>query len=226
MADAWNLLGALYHHHARMNEAEGCYRRAVALRPSYAEAHGNLGVCLQAQSRWEEAEAAYRAAIDANTGFYDAYANLASLLHFLGRVDEAEAACRRALQLRPNFANAYVNLGAALHSQGRVEEAHQSYWAASKSNPPSAVMHSYALFAEQYLPDVTPQRLREVHDESGPAAGRAAPPDLAAARQHPRSRAAPAAGLRFPRPEQTSGGHVAAAGDREPGPGELSGHAV
>jgi len=162
-AQAWNSLGCLLQNQARVHEAEGAYRNAVISAPGYSEAFGNLAVSLQSQSRWQEAESAYRDALAINPRFADAESNLASLLHFLGRVDEAEAACHRALAVRPDFANAYTNLGASVHSQGRVEDAHAAYWQASRYNPTSSMMHSYALFSEQYLPDVTPQRLLEVH---------------------------------------------------------------
>jgi tetratricopeptide (TPR) repeat protein len=46
------------------SEAEEAYRRAIKLKPDYAEAHLRLGVTLQELRRPAEAEAASRRAID------------------------------------------------------------------------------------------------------------------------------------------------------------------
>ena len=39
------------------DEALACYRRALELKPDYAEAHSNLGIALKDQGKLEEAVA-------------------------------------------------------------------------------------------------------------------------------------------------------------------------
>ena len=51
-------------------------RRALAIKPDYAEAHGNLGITLQDQGRLSEAEASLRQALIIEPDFLEAYSNL------------------------------------------------------------------------------------------------------------------------------------------------------
>lgn len=47
----------------KLEEAIGCYRRAIALQPAFPEAHNNLGNALREAGRLEEAVACYTACI-------------------------------------------------------------------------------------------------------------------------------------------------------------------
>ena len=47
---------------SRIAEAVACYRRALELKPDYAEAHNNLGNALKDQGKPDEAVACYRRA--------------------------------------------------------------------------------------------------------------------------------------------------------------------
>src|SRR5262249_52480339 len=58
--DHGNMLGRQNRH----KDAEGAFRRAIAIRHDDAKAHHNLGVALAWQDKYKEAEAAYRRAID------------------------------------------------------------------------------------------------------------------------------------------------------------------
>ena len=46
----------------KLDEAVACYRRALELKPDYAEAHSNLGNALKDQGKLDEAVACYRRA--------------------------------------------------------------------------------------------------------------------------------------------------------------------
>lgn len=63
-----------------LDGAERAYRKALELRPGYAEALGNLGNVLQKQRRLDEAIENYRAAIAIRPEFFrQAASNLASM---------------------------------------------------------------------------------------------------------------------------------------------------
>ena len=57
---AWNRLGTVWHTMGRIEEGINAYRRAIALRPSYAAAHCNLGKAMQDLDRPDEAIAAFK----------------------------------------------------------------------------------------------------------------------------------------------------------------------
>ena len=48
----------------KLDEAVACYRRALELKPDYAEAHNNLGNALKDQGKLDEAVACYRRALE------------------------------------------------------------------------------------------------------------------------------------------------------------------
>ena len=95
----------------RLAEAIACYRRALELKPDYAEAHNNLGTTLQAQGKLAEAIACYRRALELKPDYAEAHNNLGTALQAQGKLDEAIACYRRALELKPDFAEAHNNLG-------------------------------------------------------------------------------------------------------------------
>lgn len=72
----------------RFAEAEAAYRRALEIRPDYAEAHNNLGYLLRLTKRFAEAEAAYRQALAIKPDYAEARWSLGLLLLYLGRLAE------------------------------------------------------------------------------------------------------------------------------------------
>jgi protein O-GlcNAc transferase len=63
MSEALTNLGATLQELNRLDEAEESLKKALTLRPEYAEAHYNLGITLKEQGRLIEAEASYKQAI-------------------------------------------------------------------------------------------------------------------------------------------------------------------
>src|SRR5205085_7733045 len=96
----------------RLEEAEAAVRRAIELKPDYAEAYSNLGMVLWKHTdRLQEAEAALRRAIELKPDLAQAYVNLGGFLtDRLGRPAEAVAAFRRAIELKPNRYQPHYNL--------------------------------------------------------------------------------------------------------------------
>jgi SAM-dependent methyltransferase len=108
------------------------------LKPSYAEAHGNLGATLQDLGRLDEAEASCTQAIVLKPDFAEAHTNLGATLQELGRLEEAEASLRQAIALKSDFAEAHYNLGITLGELGRLDAAIDSYTKALKIEPDHA----------------------------------------------------------------------------------------
>ena len=106
--------------------AANAQRKAIAAKPDFAEAHGNLGNALHALRRFDEAIPAYRRAIAINPNYADGWANLGTTLH-PRQLEEGISALRRAIALAPHHANARSGLGILLLLRGDLGEGWDEY---------------------------------------------------------------------------------------------------
>ena len=79
----------------KLDESLACCRRALELKPDYAEAHGNLGSALEVMGDFQGAEDSFRAALRHNPRFAFAHHKLAELLG--GKLPEKDLAAQRRL---------------------------------------------------------------------------------------------------------------------------------
>ena len=84
-------------------QAVEAFRRALALRPDFAEAYTNLGNVLQGKEAFEEALEAYRQAISLRPDLAEAHANMGAALESLGRLKVAIDSYSVAVKLNPNL---------------------------------------------------------------------------------------------------------------------------
>src|SRR5437660_4336739 len=116
-------LGALLQEQDRFDEARAAFDQALALDPSYAEAHFNRGGVLQQQGRLAEAVEAYVQALRLRPDYAEAATNAGIMLQELGRSGEAAAAFEHAAKLRPAAPDPHNNRGIALLARGQAAEA-------------------------------------------------------------------------------------------------------
>ena len=69
------------------------YRRAVAIKPDFPEAHYNLGNALVKLAKTDEAVATYRRAIAIKPDYADAHDALATALKDANKLDRPPTAC-------------------------------------------------------------------------------------------------------------------------------------
>lgn len=123
--------------------AEQKFRRAVELKPDYADAWNDLGAFYVSQQRYQEAIGALENAV--NNVFYPrqeiALANLGWALYKTGRVADAEFRLTQAVEAAPGFPLAHKFLGIVLQERGRHEEALEELDEAERLFPEDQVAH-------------------------------------------------------------------------------------
>jgi tetratricopeptide (TPR) repeat protein/SAM-dependent methyltransferase len=126
----------------RLADATVHYRRAVALKPDYAEAHMNLGNALTEQGLLDQAIPCYGRVIELDPRAAVAHYNIANVLARLHRLAEAEEHFRRAIACQGGFAEAWNNLGNVLRDSGRGKDAEEAVRQALKLRPDYADAHN------------------------------------------------------------------------------------
>ncbi|WP_413678900.1 tetratricopeptide repeat protein [Prochlorococcus sp. MIT 0916] len=126
----------------KLKAAESSLRKAIQIKPDFAEAHSNLGNILRDLGKSKEAEILYRKAIELKPDYADAHYNLGIILKDFGKLQEAELAYRKAIELKPNFARAHSSLGIILSDLGNLKDAELSTRKAIEIKPNFAEAHS------------------------------------------------------------------------------------
>ena len=111
LAEPHSILGVIcfnYDHDFACMERET--KRAIELKPSYAEGHRRYGLLLQFQGRFEEARIAFRRALELDPLSPVTNFNYAELLFFERKYDESETLSRKNVELDPNFWYAHLQL--------------------------------------------------------------------------------------------------------------------
>ena len=119
----------------KLKEAESSIRKAIEIKPDYANAHCNLGNVLKDLGKLKEAELSTRKAISINPNFANAHYNLGIILRDFGDLKEAELSTRKAISINPNFVNAHYTLGLILRDHGDLNGAELSTRKAISLNP-------------------------------------------------------------------------------------------
>ena len=119
----------------KLKEAESSIRKAIEIKPDYANAHCNLGNVLKDLGKLKEAELSTRKAISINPNFVNAHYTLGLILRDHGDLSGAELSTRKAISLNPDFDNAHYNLGTILRDLGDLNGAELSYRKSIKLNP-------------------------------------------------------------------------------------------
>ena len=132
--------------------AEREFRRALELRPSYADAHFSYSRFLAAGGRMDEAVAEIRRAQDLDPRSLPLKANQALLSYFAGRYDQALKELVEVRQLDPTLPLAHWGMGLTYEQKGMEKEAMSALLKAtslSKSlNLQSSLGHAYAQFGK------------------------------------------------------------------------------
>jgi tetratricopeptide (TPR) repeat protein/2-polyprenyl-3-methyl-5-hydroxy-6-metoxy-1,4-benzoquinol methylase len=137
------LATALRHHQAgRLAEAEGYYRKILAIDQNHVDSLHLLGVIAHQVSRHDMAVDLIRKAIALNDRIPTFHNNIGLALDAVGRTQDAVVHYRRAIALKPTYVEAHNNLGATLQAQSNLDEALVHYQRALALRPDFAEAHN------------------------------------------------------------------------------------
>jgi len=105
----------------RPDDAIEYLRKALAIKPDYADAHFNLAKILMDKDQLHEALACCMTAVSLNPSFIDAYIVMAQCMYKQNMVDAAISCYERAIAIKPDYSSAWGNLGTVFLGQGRLE---------------------------------------------------------------------------------------------------------
>jgi Flp pilus assembly protein TadD len=113
-------------------------RKALRLKPDFADAQNNLGAGLAQMGDQQGAEMAFRAALSINPYDAETRANLGRLLAGKGDWTQAAFHLQKAVQLDSTDANAHMAYTVVLLQMHRLPEAEDEAEAAVKADPKSS----------------------------------------------------------------------------------------
>ena len=126
--------GNVFYLKKMFDKAEESYKKALELKPDYAEAYSNLGSALYYLGRLPEAESIFLKALALKPDYAECYSNLGSVYNDIERFEEAEKNLKKAIELKPDFCASYNNIGITYRNLKRLSEAESSYKKAIELN--------------------------------------------------------------------------------------------
>ena len=99
------------------------FKKAIELKPDFAEAYLNWGCILNELGKYEKAMEKFKIATKIKPNFVEAYSNWGYSLNMLGRYEEAIEKLEKAVEIKPNYSDAYLNWGVSLNGLHKYEDA-------------------------------------------------------------------------------------------------------
>jgi tetratricopeptide (TPR) repeat protein len=131
----YNIAGACNAGLMQFDAAINNYKKALKIKPDYADAYNNMGNALKDKGDLEAAIESYNQALKIKPDYAQAYNNIGIALKDKGDLEAAIESYKQALKIKPDYAHAYNNMGNALSEKGDLEAAIESYKQALKIKP-------------------------------------------------------------------------------------------
>jgi len=131
----FNIIGASNAGLKQYDVALENYKKALEIKPDYAEVYFNMGVTLKDKGDLNAAIDCYKQAIIIKPNYAAAYNNMGNILRDKGNPEAAIDCYKQAIIIKPNYAVAYNNMGSAQKDTGNQEAAIISYKKALKIRP-------------------------------------------------------------------------------------------
>ena len=119
--------GSDYYNDGNFDAAISAYRRAIELKPDYAEAYNNIGTVFDYQGDFGAAIEMFEKTVYLNPDPAEAFYNMGVAHGDKVDLDAAIVAYRKAIELKPTYAEAHYNLGNALSDKGNFPAAAEAF---------------------------------------------------------------------------------------------------
>lgn len=128
-------LGIAYQLNACVDEAILCYKKAIDIRPDYADALTNIGNAMVIKGQPREALTWFQKAVEANPNNYDACYNLGLICQTTGDLEKSKTLFENCLEKKPEDVQVLNNLGIVYQRSNRFESAIACYGRAITLKP-------------------------------------------------------------------------------------------
>jgi protein O-mannosyl-transferase len=135
---AFNQRGIAFYDMGQLDSAGKDFERAIALNPSYIDAHNNFGMTLYKMGRLDDAIGEFDKAIALNTSYREAYNNRGMAFNDKGQLDRAIEDFKMAIALYPSYYKAYANMGMSYGKAHLYDQALESFTKSIAISPNSA----------------------------------------------------------------------------------------
>ena len=115
------------------------FKKALSIKPDYADCYANIGNTLIKEKKIEEAIKALDKAVSINPNNANYYNSMGNAFHIQGNFSKSVIYFKKALSLIPNNADCHANLSNSLQLQGNFEEAIKVAKKAISINPNHAI---------------------------------------------------------------------------------------
>ena len=122
-----NIQGAANAGLMQFDAAIACYKKALKIKPDYAETFYNMGVALKDKGDLAAAIESYKEAVKIKPDYAVAYNNMGNALQKKGDSKAAIESYKEALKIKPDYADAHNNIGNTLKNKGDTEAAINNY---------------------------------------------------------------------------------------------------
>ena len=140
-AACYSQLGDVHSQMGSYEEAIAEYKKALVIKPNFAEANYGLGQCYNKLGMVEDEIAAYKRALAVKPDMPAALVNLGNAYFGQKKFAEAIEQYKRAAELKPDEATIHYNLGAAYSNGKNYEQAVAAYLRAVELDPKMADAH-------------------------------------------------------------------------------------
>ncbi len=124
-------------------QAKQQFEKALQIRPSYGDAHGQLGLAYYREKQKDKAMASYEQSLKYKPNNAKVYSNMGIIYFEAKQLGKAEEVYRKSISIDPRFVDARRNLGSVLAMQGKFPEAIEQFSAGVQYAPEEAVLHYY-----------------------------------------------------------------------------------
>ena len=138
-AETFNNLGNVLSEQNNTDKAIEVYKKAIMLKPNFADAYYNLGSLFAKQDKFDQAIEAYKNSILINPDNAEAYCNLGLAYKNIGAFNKAIEASKKSISIKSNIPLTHNNMGIILQDLGKFEEAIQFYKKAIELRPNFAI---------------------------------------------------------------------------------------